>query len=172
MKGTTRDAIRFAVKGAPMVVITDPDGQEIHRASIASGEPALEAAWTAALEKYKAKPVSWGEDIPTPASGKLLVLGFTDGEDEESLEALKHPMIAKYHDRISFVRVPFEKNGATAKTWRVYRAPTLVLADGSAEDPSSAVLSRLAGDKSPASIRVAILKAFLKLKIEPSVAGQ
>lgn len=150
------------MKGAPLVVITDPDGEEILRSSIMDGEAQLAAAWEAALKKYASRPISW-KDSAVSDSKKLLVVTFDDGKGEAA-KALEDRMLVKLHDRCEFVKLAYEKEGENAKKWNVAQAPTIVLCDSSRENPERNPIEKLAGKKSPASIKAALLRALRKVE--------
>jgi hypothetical protein len=164
VKGTQKLANQYKVKGAPLVVIVDPDGAELVRAPIGTGESALLAAWDQALKKYAPREISWSSEPPPAGGGKpLLVVGFDDARGE-GLKVLEDRMIAKYHDKCAFVKLPYEKDGDAAKRWGVSSAPAIILCDAKKENPEKSPIEKLTGPKAPAALRVAILKALLKLE--------
>ncbi len=163
VKGTQKLANQFEIKGAPAVVVVDPDSEELFRGSV-KNESDVAGALEKSLEKYKNQEISWGAEVaPAPGSRKLLVVGF-DKEGFEGLKVLEDRMLAKYHAKCQFVRFPYEKDGATAKKWGIVSAPTLVLADAGSEKPEKEPFAKLAGAKSAASLRMEIKKALLKLE--------
>lgn len=164
VKGTSKHASLFKVRGAPLVVITDPDGEEIHRASILEGESQLVAAWDAALKKYAGRPVSWGAEVQRDAAGKKVLVVAFDDEKGEGLKVFEDRMLAKYHDKCQFVKMPFVKDGEAAKRWSVTQAPTVFLCDPAKENSEKYPLEKLVGKKSPASIKAALLRAIRKVE--------
>jgi len=159
VRGTQSWANRFKVDRVPMVVVTDADGDEIHRSTFGD-EASLARAMNAALAKYAPKPVAWSSEVPAAGSGrKLLVVGFDD-EKGEALKAFEDRTLVKYHAQCFFVKLPFEKDGETAKKWGVSSAPAIVLCDAAKESP----LERLTGEKSPAALKLAIQRALARLK--------
>jgi len=101
--------------------------------------------------------------VPGPASEKkLLVVGFDD-EKGESLKLLEDRRIAKYHGRMTFVKIAYEKGGEAAKKWGVSSVPSVYLCDGTKENPEKNVLEKLAGKKNEAAIKAAVQRALLKL---------
>jgi len=164
VKGTQKLANHFKVKGAPLVVITDPDGAELARAPIAAGESALLAAWDAALKKYADQPIRWESEVRSEAASKrLLVVGFDD-EKGEALKALEDRQIVKLHGKCQFVKLAYEKDGAEAKKWGVTQAPTVILCDASKENPEKSPIEKLAGRKSAPALKAALQKAILKVE--------
>lgn len=163
VKANQRLANQYKVKGAPMIIIVDPDGQELVRAAV-KDEGSITSAWDEAGKKYQARPISWSSEL-TPATGpkRLLVVGFDD-EKGEGLQALEDRMVAKYHDKCVFVKLPFAKDGEAAKKWGVSSAPAIILCDAAKENPEKSPIEKLSGKKSAAALRVSILKALLKLE--------
>ena len=163
VKASQKLANQYSVKGAPMVVIVDPDGVELARSAV-KDEATINAAYDQALGKYASQPISWSSDAGSPSSNKkLLVVGF-DTEGDEGLKALEHPMLAKYQEKISFVKIPYEKDSDAAKKWGVASAPTIILCDASKENPEKNQIEKIQGRKAAGTYRLAILKALAKLE--------
>ena len=161
-RGSQKQANLYHIKAAPVVLFTDADGDELHRASF-TDESALASAMEAALKKYQNRPVSWKSDVAgSSGARKLLVVGFDD-EAGEALKALEDKSIAKYHDRCEFVKMPAQKDGEAAKKWGVSSFPSIILADGSQENPEKTPFEKLTGKKTPASVKAAIQKALARL---------
>lgn len=149
---------------APEVIFLDPDGDEVYRAGFTDGAT-LDRAMTAAIQRYAPQAIAWGAEIPAPAlTGKpLLVVGFDD-EKGEALKALEDKTLAKFHDRLEFIRLPFKKDGEAAKKWGVSQAPAIFICDASKESPEKNALEKLAGKKAPAALKASILRALAKLE--------
>jgi len=159
VRGDQARANAFKVQGAPMIVITDGDGDVIHRASIASPENLFDAMQAVLKEKYVNAPVLWGDVVRSgPIKKKLLVIGFDD-EKGEALKSLEDKILVKYHKNCEFVRLPAEKNGAAAKKWSIDKTPSIVICDALEH-----VLERLSGKLDPCHIKAAIQKAMAKLE--------
>ena len=94
---------------------------------------------------------------------KLLIVAFDD-EKGEKLEVLEHPLIAKHHDKIAFVKFPYEKGSDRVKEWLVRSSPTVILCDPASDNPAKRPIQKLTGQRSMSSYRVAILKALAKLE--------
>ena len=92
-----------------------------------------------------------------------VVCGFDD-EKGEGLKALGDKTLVKYHDRCTFVRLPYEKGSETAKLWNVSSTPMLILCDPSKEDPAKQTIERLSGKKSPRELKAAIARALKKVE--------
>ena len=73
-------------------------------------------------------------------------------------------MLAKHHAKCRFVRYPYEKGSDLVRKWRVYKAPTILICDASSDTPEKRPFAKIQGKKSPASIRMEILKALAKLE--------
>ena len=163
MKGTQKLANQYQIKGSPVVLIVDSDGDELVRAPLATGTAALNSALDQASAKYANKEISWGSDVPAASSDKkLLIVGFDD-EKGETLKLFEDRRIAKYHGRMTFVKLAYEKNGEAAKKWGVTQAPTIVISDGSKESPEKSVIEKLSGKRNETSLKAAIQRALLKL---------
>jgi hypothetical protein len=145
----------------PCILVTDPDGDEIVRASFMN-EAGVVRALDEALKKYADTPVSWGSDTKSAAAGKLLVVGFDD--EKEALKILNDKTLVKFHDRCTFVKLPYEKGSETAKLWNVMMTPTIILCDPSKEDPSKQSIERLSGKKTARELKSAILRALKKVE--------
>lgn len=148
---------------APEVIFLDPDGDEVYRSDFKDGIT-LDRAMTSAVLRYAPRDITWGAEFPSPAQAikPLLVVGFDD-EKGETLKAFEDKTIAKFHDRIEFVRLPFKKDGEAAKKWGVGQAPAIFICDASKEAPEKNALEKIAGKKTPAAVKAAILRAIAKL---------
>jgi hypothetical protein len=165
VQGTQKLANRYKVQGAPLALIVDPDGEEIVRMPLATGAPALLSALDRASALYVNREISWSSALPTPVSSsekKLLVVGFDD-EKGEMAKLLEDRRIAKYHDRMTFIKLACQKDDETAKKWGVTQFPTLLICDSS--NPEENVVEKLQGKKNVAAIKAAIQRALLKLDI-------
>jgi hypothetical protein len=163
----TQEAIRS--KGPGELVFLDPDGNELHR-NVCLDAPAIEKAMDAALAKYAPRAISWNvyqdKAIESArASRKLALVAFDNGgkDAEALLKSLEDRMLARLHDRFSFIRVEFRKDSDEARTWAVSSAPTLLIVDPAKDAGAPAVVERIAGKKN-----VAQLKAILQKATRPS----
>jgi hypothetical protein len=158
VRGDQQLANQFKIKGAPMAVITDPDGDVIHRAPFVDAEGLLTAMIAVLKEKFVNAPISWGSVVRTgPITKRLLVVGF-DGPKGEGLKALEDKTLVKYHKQCEFVKLDGSKDPEAAKRWGVKELPAILICDAMEQ-----VLERLQGPKSPAEVRSAILKSLKKL---------
>lgn len=89
-------------------------------------------------------------------------MGFED-EKGEVLKLLEDRRIAKYHGRMTFVKLAYEKDGEMAKKWGVSSLPSLYLCDATKENPEKNVIEKLTGKKNESSLKAAIQRALLKL---------
>ncbi|HEX7896265.1 MAG TPA: hypothetical protein VF950_00700 [Planctomycetota bacterium] len=161
VKGTQKLANQFNIKGSPAALIVDGDGAELARGSLAAGEPALTALFDKSAAVYASKSIDWASDVAA-SSKKLLVVGFeTEGD---TLKGFEDRMLAKYHDKISFVKLPYEKDSPTAKKWGVSTLPSIYVCDASKDAPEKAVIEKLTGAKKPISLKLAIQKALFKVE--------
>lgn len=161
VKATQKLANQFNVKGAPVAIVVDPDGTELSRGSLAAGESALVSILEQASAKYQSKPVSWASEVAGAGSKKLLVVAFENEGD--TLKGFEDRMLAKYHDQLAFVKLPYEKDSEIAKKWSVQSLPSIYLCDASKEAPEKAVLEKLTGPKKPVALKAAVLKALMKV---------
>lgn len=149
---------KFKVQNAPAVIITDGDGDVIHKAPVTDPETLFAAMQTVIKEKYVNVPVAWGDVVRTgPIKKKVLIVAFDD-EKGEGLKVLEDRTLVKYQANVEFVKLPYEKDGEAAKKWSVTQVPAIVICD-----PMERVLERLAGKKQPLEVKSAIVKAFRKL---------
>lgn len=158
VRGDQKMATQLKVTGAPAVVITDGDGEVLHRAPVATPENLFDAMQTVLKEKYVDTPVNWGDMVHTgPIKKKLLVVGFDD-EKGEALKSLEDKSLVKYHKNCEFVKLSADKGGDAVKHWNVEKTPSIVICDA-----MERVLERVSGKMSPCHVKAAIAKALQKL---------
>lgn len=159
VRGDQSLATSFKITGAPMILITDSDGDVIHKCPIASPENLYDAMNLVLKEKYIDVPVTWGDMVRTGSiTKKLLIVGF-DCDKGEALKTLGDRTLVKYHKSCEFVKLKFEKNSETSRKWTVDRNPAVVICDD-----DERVLEKVVGKLSPVSIKVAIARALAKLE--------
>ena len=159
VRGDQTLATAFKIAGAPGIVVTDSDGDVIHRAPIASPENLYDVMQLILKEKWIDVPVTWGDIVRTgPITKKLLIVGF-DCDKGEALKTLGDKTLVKYHKNCEFVKLPFEKNSETARKWTVDRNPSVVICD-----PTEKVLEKVTGRVTPVNLKVAMMKALAKLE--------
>lgn len=158
VRGDQTMATQMKVTGAPAIVITDGDGDVIHRATIASPENLYDAMQLVTKEKWVDTPVTWGNVVRTgPIKTKLLVIGF-DNDAGDALKGLDDKTLVKYQKSCEFVKLPFEKGGEAAKKYAAKESPTIVICDA-----MERVLATVSGKLQPCHIKAAIQKAMAKL---------
>lgn len=158
VRGDQTLANRFKIQGAPAVVITDADGEVLHRASINSPETLFDAMQVVLKEKYVDTPVVWGDVVRTgPITKKLLVIGV-EGEESDALKSLGDKTLVKYHKNCEFVKLAVKKGDETARKYAVEKMPSIVICD-----PAEKVLERVSGRLTPAQIKSAFVKALRKV---------
>ena len=120
-----------------------------------------------ALRIYGPKAITWTpyDEASLAAareSGKLVLLAFaSDSKDSEAtLKALEDRSIAKSHEKILFLKADYVKDGHAEKLWGVSYAPTILVVDPTKEAGSKAVIDRVTGKKSAASLRGTIEKGL------------
>lgn len=153
-------ANRMRIRGAPMVRITDPEGDRLLDAPINGPEPLLKALIGVQKEKFVDKPVTWGGIVRSgPITTSFLVVAF-EAEDGEARKLWEDRSLVKYHKMIDFVRLEAKKGCDVAKKWGVVEFPTFLICDA-----QERVLERVAGKKTDlAKLRQALLKAWKKLE--------
>ena len=161
VKGTQKLANQFGIKGSPAALVVDGDGAELARGPLASGEGALLAVLDKASAAYASKPISWASEV-APAGKKLVIVGFENEGD--TLQGFEDRMLAKYHDKVAFVKLPYEKNSDLAKKWGVATLPSIYICDASKEAPEKAILEKLTGAKKPVALKVAVQRALFKVE--------
>jgi thioredoxin-related protein len=158
VRGDQNLANRFKIQGAPAIVITDADGDVLHRASIASPENLYDAMQVVLQEKYVDTPVTWGAVVRTgPIKKKLLVIGV-EGEEAEALKSLENRTLVKYHKNCEFVKLPMKKGDEDARKYAVEKTPSVLICD-----PTERVLERVQGKITPAQLKAAFVKALRKV---------
>ncbi len=170
MRGNNKAADQYKIDRVPTLLITDADGDEICR-GLAANEATIARVLDAALDKYKDTPVTWGGDPAGAPAGKLLVIGF-DSEKEDGLKAFEDKTLVKFHDRCTFVKLPYEKGSETAKAWGVSMTPTIVLCDPSKDVPAKQPIEKLNGKKSPRDLKMALLRALRKIDAGQKTAAK
>ena len=159
VRGDQTLANRMKIRGAPMVRITDPEGDTIVDAPINGPEPLLTAMIAVLKEKYVDKPVQWGGIVRSgPIRTSFLVVAF-DAPGGEALKLWEDRSLVKYHKMCDFVRLEAVKGGDLAKKWGVAEFPAYVICDA-----QERVLERGTGKKGVAELRVAVAKAWRKLE--------
>lgn len=153
-------ANRMKIRGAPMVRITDPEGDKILDATITGVEPLLVAMIGVTKEKFIDRPVTWGSIVRTgPIKTSFLVVAF-DGPDGAALKMWEDRSLVKYHKMCDFVRLEAPKGSEIARKWGVTEFPTFVICDAQEK-----VLERVSGKKVDlADLRMAVIKAWRKLE--------
>ena len=153
------------------MIFFDGDGREFHRTIVGTADT-VEAAFKKANELYTKKAISWatGEasDVLSGAKGdakKLVALAFLDDKkDSEALVAsLEDRWVAKYHERMVFTKVAFDRNSELCKKYNVTTVPTLLLVNPSQEDAKKSVVDALVAKKELLSVRNFLTKAFDKV---------
>jgi len=158
VRGDQTMATQMKVTGAPAIVITDGDGDVIHRATIASPENLYEAMNLVTKEKWVDAPVTWGNVVRTgPIKTKLLVIGF-DNDAGDALKGLEDKTLVKYHKSCEFVKLPWTKGSDEAKKYSADKNPTIVICDS-----MERVLATVSGKLQPCHIKLAIQRAMAKL---------
>lgn len=152
-------ANRMKIRGAPMVRITDPEGDTIHDASINGPEPLLTALVAVQKEKYVDKPVAWGGIVRSgPIKTSFLVVAF-EAVDGPALKLWEHRSLVKYHKMCDFVRLDPGRNGELAKKWGVTEFPAFVICDAQEK-----ILERVVVKKGACDLRGGVVRAWKKLE--------
>jgi hypothetical protein len=163
-----KTALAVRATKAPEAIILDADGDEVYRAGFTDAA-GLDQAMTGALQHYAPKEIRWAGEVAANSGGKpLLVVGFDD-EKGETLKAFEDRTLAKYHDRIEFVRYSLKKDVEAAKKWGVTQGPALFICDATRENPERNTLERLTGKKNASALKASIQKCLLRaetLRIE------
>jgi hypothetical protein len=169
---TTADRVKSSAIST--VIYLDGDGKEFLRKGVSA--ETLEAAFQEANQKYSKKEISWptgeAKEVISQAKleKKLVALAFTDeGKDSQVfLENLQDRWVAKYHDRLTFLKLPFDRNSETCKEWGVTGSPTLVLVNPQEEDAKKRVIDRLTSKRELVSIHAFLAKNLDRLESQSS----
>lgn len=147
----------------PEAIFLDHDGDEVHRAPFNDGV-SLDRVMTAANGKYGPKAITWGSQISTdPEGSPLIVVGFDD-EKGEALKVFEDKTLAKFHNRIEFVRYSVKKDPEAAKKWGVNLGPVIFICDGAKDNPEKNTIEKLTGKKAPSALKASIQKALARVE--------
>lgn len=160
VRGDQTLANRMKIRGAPMVRITDPEGDTIVDAPINGPEPLLTAMIAVLKDKYVDRPVQWGTIVRTgPIKTSFLVVAF-DAPGGEALKLWEDRSLVKYHKMCDFVRLEAAKGSDIAKKWGVADFPTFVICDAQEK-----VLEKVSKKELDAlDLRASMSKAWKKLE--------
>lgn len=162
-KGT---AIEVGATRPPEIIIFDGDGEEIHRQGV--GDAAgVEDAMKRGLKKYTSREIEWEEYAPelieeARQNDNLVVIAFANEKKNSvaTLAALENRSLAKFHDRITFLKVDYTKRGVVEKLWKANGAPTVLVVDPRKDLGYKAVISKISGKKSWRTFKKSFLKGF------------
>jgi hypothetical protein len=134
----------------------------------------ITAAMDKINEKYKDKEVSWDraldQAIETAREAKKAVVVLFGDEKEETTDTVKafdHKSIAKNHDKLVFVRLAYDREGADAKRLGVMQCPMVVMIDPSkveGEDLKKGIVGELAGKQKQPALRAMVTRGLDKMK--------
>lgn len=165
--GDKKTAQVIGVNSPPELIFFNPDGAEIHRQQVRDAA-GIEQAMTQALKIYGPKEISWtaysDDELAAAKQGnRLVVLAFANDESKDSeatLKALEHRAIAGLHEKITFLKAAFAKDGHAEKLWSVTSAPTVLIVDPNKDAGSKAIVERSSGKKSPKELKSMIAKGI------------
>jgi hypothetical protein len=158
-----KTALAIRATKPPEAIILDADGDEVYRSGF-TDVAGLDQAMSAALLRYAPREIRWAGEVGANLGGKpLLIVGFDD-EKGEMLKPFEDRTLAKYHDRIEFVRYSLKKDVDAAKKWGVTQGPAVFICDATRESPEKYTLEKLAGKKNAAALKAAIQKCLLKVE--------
>ncbi len=163
-----------AVKAAspPEVVVFDCDAELVHRRTVSDAAAIVEVL-DAALKKYSNSEITWNvyEDkalADAKEKNKLVVLLFTDDkkDSQDTAKALEDRVLAKHHEKLVFIKVPYTQGAEDAKKWGVNQAPSILLVDPAKEAGTKSVVDKLGGKQKPLAIKAMLVKGMEKVKRE------
>src|SRR4051812_10713292 len=163
-----KTALAVRATKPPEAIILDADGDEVYRAGFTDAA-GLDLAMSGALQRYAPKEVRWAAEVAPSSGGRPLLVVAFDDEKAETLKAFEDRTLAKYHDRIEFVRFSVKKDLEAAKKWGVIQGPALFICDATRENPEKNVLEKLTGKKTASSLKASVQKCLLRaetLRIE------
>ncbi len=165
-----KSAERVKATGGGQLIFVDSDCREIHRVADAANVTAVGVGMGEALRKYTDRTVPWtilreGLLEAVKGRGEVLVVAFSDGgrESQETLKALEDRMVARLHDRCTFVEIEFRKDSPEAQRWKVTSAPTLLVVNPAREE-SKAVIASAVGRRTPPQLKALLTKGLETLK--------
>lgn len=166
-----KTAKRIKPGPVPALVYFDGDGEAIHRAVVRTEEE-VRAAFQAALKRYASREIAWASgdfESVLRKAGELkrpVALVFVDGKSGSNalVKVLEDRWIAKHHDRLVFLSIPYKRDSEDCRRWGVTSSPALLVLNPLEEKDSRRVLSRLSGRKDVRSARACLLKALEKFR--------
>ncbi len=78
------------------------------------------------------------------------------------MASLEDRWVTKYHERLTFLKVAFDRNSEICKKFNVTSTPTVILVNPSEEDAKKSVVDQLVAKKELSSVHSFLVKAFDK----------
>ncbi|MBI2930427.1 MAG: hypothetical protein HYY16_02145 [Planctomycetes bacterium] len=159
-----------AVKAArpPSLMAFDCDGEQIAVHAIKDEDDILRAM-DKTLEQYSNKEITWGtlsEEALAEAKDqeKLVVLFWGDDkkESEEAAKMLEDRVVAKYHDKVVFLKAAYVSGSPEAKLWGTNACPMVMLIDPAKEAGGKAVVEKLSGKQKAMALKNMLVKGLAK----------
>lgn len=151
----------YGVRGTPVAIFCDPEGKPIERlgaqdpASVAAqmrrviarvnGQEPPPASSTPPFKDYSPEALRASQ-----AAAKPLLLYFYDQSEASKAahQALMDPVLKPHWNRLLVAKAPFLKGDPLCVRLKVERAPTIIVLDGSLENPEETPLIRIEGGRS------------------------
>ncbi len=132
---------KYGVTSMPTIIFLDPEGKQVGK--LADRSPGgVETQFSEISSKHMRGP-KW-----MPGSAEALAAGKSDGKPVVLLFADDKPRSQQFArlfadpsfkadllEKCAFARVEFKKDSDECKKWKVSEAPTILIVDGTSEEP-------------------------------------
>lgn len=164
----TAQALR--VGKPPEVRIYDCEGELVQSWKVKTAADVTKAMEDG-LTKYADKAIDWntydeGSLESAKNDKKLVILFFSDDkkDSEETAKALEDRCVAKYHAKLTFIKIAYARDSDDCKRWGANTCPMVMLVDPNKEAGSKAIVDKLSGKQKATALRGMISKGLEKVK--------
>lgn len=159
--------LKYGVNSMPTILFLDPDGKQVGELE-ARNAAAVKTQFEEIASKHGRGPKWLAAAAAALEAGKAdakpVALVFLDAKPKSDIfmKMLGAETIPKdLFEKVAFARIEFKKDSEDAKKWKVTEAPTMILLDGSGEEPK---LLRTFKSGGPRDLRTALEDAVKKVK--------
>lgn len=150
------------------MIFLDPDEVELLRVVVKSTAE-IAAAMKDVLTRYATKLISWTPNSPpAKVEGKpMTVVLFGDDSDAAvaaAVRTLEDRRVSGIHEKCVFVRIPYQRDSAEVRDWKINGAPTLLLLDSTKDFGPKSVLERASDRKTPKEMKAFLVKGLLAVE--------
>lgn len=163
-----KDAREVQTQNSPELRFFDCDFELLSSGPVTDVK-SVESAIDTACQKWLPQPVQWqdydeGAIEAAKESGKKFVfLAFTSDrkDSQETLDNLTHEAIAKFHDKVLFMKTEYIKDSEESKKWKVMGTPCVLTIDPSRPEGKQ-IIDRAGGKQSVKALRKMVLDGLKK----------